>query len=345
MIKPPRKPLTRGDWVEVLDAAGILATLDADGRLEGLPFMPEMAALCGRRLRVFRRADKTCVEGHGLRRLERTVLLDEARCDGAAHDGCQRNCLMFWKEAWLRPVRGPGQIAASTSPPAGSLPALRRLLDLPTRANERYLCQSTLLGPATTHIPKWDLLHLLTDLRNRQLSLVELWAIVVRTLVNLGRRILGLPELGVLTGQARGPVKGRLTLRPGEAVRIRAPEEIRNTLGPAGKTAGLSFEPEMAGYAGGVFEVDFRVERIILEETGEMARLKDTVALKGLTCAGSCVKNCPRANTLYWREAWLERAEPEALGIAGSAPRRSRSRPSERPARAATEAQRRAGEG
>jgi hypothetical protein len=40
----------------------ILATLDADGTLDGLPFMPEMLSWCGREHQVERRAEKTCVD-------------------------------------------------------------------------------------------------------------------------------------------------------------------------------------------------------------------------------------------------------------------------------------------
>ena len=36
------------DWVIVKSPAEILATLDTDGMLDGLPFMPEMLELCGR---------------------------------------------------------------------------------------------------------------------------------------------------------------------------------------------------------------------------------------------------------------------------------------------------------
>ena len=38
----------------------ILRTLDADGRLEGVPFMPEMLRFCGREFRVRARAHKVC---------------------------------------------------------------------------------------------------------------------------------------------------------------------------------------------------------------------------------------------------------------------------------------------
>src|SRR5262245_45039589 len=44
----------------VSSEAEILATLDERGAIDGLPFMPEMLAYCGKRLRVELRADKTC---------------------------------------------------------------------------------------------------------------------------------------------------------------------------------------------------------------------------------------------------------------------------------------------
>ena len=49
-----------GDWVEVRSREEILRTLDDDGRLDGMPFMPEMFAYCGTRFRIFKGAHKTC---------------------------------------------------------------------------------------------------------------------------------------------------------------------------------------------------------------------------------------------------------------------------------------------
>ena len=102
--------LRAGDWVEVRSKEEILATLDENGRLEGLPFMPQMLQYCGQRFQVFKRAGKTCSEVRGpkgvvyvSRRLHDTVHL-EHRCDGRAYGGCQAGCLIFWKEAWLKPV-------------------------------------------------------------------------------------------------------------------------------------------------------------------------------------------------------------------------------------------------
>ena len=49
-----------GDLVEVRSAAEILATLNEQGELDDLPFMPEMLQFCGKRLTVHKVAHKLC---------------------------------------------------------------------------------------------------------------------------------------------------------------------------------------------------------------------------------------------------------------------------------------------
>ena len=92
-----KNELYPGQGVRVRTFAEIAETLDRDGALESLPFMPEMIQFCGREFQVFRRLEKTCVEGYGARLLPNTVILEGLRCDGAAHDGCQRHCPLLWK--------------------------------------------------------------------------------------------------------------------------------------------------------------------------------------------------------------------------------------------------------
>src|SRR6266566_7834203 len=109
-VTPLTTRLRPGDLVEVKAPAEILQTLDVDGTLDHLPFMPEMIELCGKRFSVSRRVLKTCYTGLNLydamRRFrgDDVVTLDGVRCSGAAHDGCQKACLIFWREAWLRKV-------------------------------------------------------------------------------------------------------------------------------------------------------------------------------------------------------------------------------------------------
>jgi hypothetical protein len=308
MSEPQDHLYLAGDMVEVKSAAEIAATLDAAGRLDGMPFMPEMLAFCGRRLKVSRRADKTCVEGfYGMRKLGGAVFLEEARCDGAAHGGCQRNCMMFWKDEWLKPASESH--AAIVADLKAETRARKVLSNLPTRNGDRYDCQSTALGDATTPQSKLDVGHLFLDLRRGELSPIGFVLMAARTVINRVRHMVGLPDLEQLIGAGDGKSKTELNLKPGEWVRIRSSEEIKATLGSDGRNLGLTFEPEMTRYIGGTYQVDFPVRSIILEETGAMAKLNRTVALKGLACRGVCAKNCPRANTLYWREAWLERVE------------------------------------
>jgi hypothetical protein len=300
--------LRAGQWATVRQASEILATLDADGALAGVPFMPEMVPFLGRRLRVHRRADKTCVEGGGLRRLGAAVLLEGSRCDGAAHDGCQRGCMIFWPEAWLRPEDERRPVVNLR----GEAEARETLLALATRRGELYHCQSTALPEATRQLSPWSYGLVASDLAKGEIGLHGAVSVVFRTLANRVLRMLGRGELDQLAGDAVKPRRGKLALRTGEWVRIKPAQAVRATLGPDGRNRGLSFEPEMTRHVGKTYQVDQVIERIILEETGRMAQLKATVSLKAVTCQGLCAKNCPRNNPLFWREAWLERVDAVA---------------------------------
>jgi hypothetical protein len=85
------RPLRPGDIVEVKSATEIRATLDGEGALDKMPFMPEMARHAGRRYTVSRRVDKICdtVAATGSRRMHATVYLDDLRCDGSGHGRCE----------------------------------------------------------------------------------------------------------------------------------------------------------------------------------------------------------------------------------------------------------------
>jgi 2-polyprenyl-6-methoxyphenol hydroxylase-like FAD-dependent oxidoreductase len=301
----PAPPLpTHGDQVVVRSAQEILATLDANGRLDAMPFMPEMIAHIGQEMQVSRRMERTCVEGPGLRGLKDTVVLEAARCDGAMHDGCQRGCIMFWKAAWLRPAD-----QAVAIDPAAEAAALQRLAALPTRIGETYSCQSTQLEAASTPLPNLHLKQLVREVRSGDLSPSGLGRIFYRAIVNRLRAAVGLAELGLIVGQATQTSKGDLDLKVGDWVRVKSQDEVRAALDAKSRNRGLTFEPEMTRYIGSVHRVSEVVERIIDERKGKMVRLDRTVVLDKVYCEGLCNKACPRKNPLFWREAWLERVE------------------------------------
>jgi len=101
-----------------------------------------------------------------------------------------------------------------------------------------------------------------------------------------------------------------LGLQPGDLVEVRTVEEIRATLDENGRHKGLVLMPEMLKYAGRQLKVYKRVERILLEGTGELRRMKNTVLLDGAICdgyQGACDRSC----FFFWREAWLRKVEQD----------------------------------
>jgi hypothetical protein len=102
-----------------------------------------------------------------------------------------------------------------------------------------------------------------------------------------------------------------LNLQAGELVEVKTEEEIAGTLDEQAKHHGLAFLPAMRPFCGNRFRVFKRVERIYLEESGEVRQMKNTVLLQGVHCDG-LLMGCDRACFFYWREAWLSRVAENA---------------------------------
>jgi hypothetical protein len=318
--------LRRGDLVEVRSPAEILATLDERGMLEQLPFMPEMLPYIGRRFVVAKRTDKLCdtICTTGSRRLPDAVLLEDLRCDGSGHDGCQAECRIVWKEAWLRRV-SPGDQPA---PPvdAEALDRLARLARKNTRRKlgidgqpaDCYTCQSTELFRASPQrLPTWDPRPYLGEYRSGNVGLGRFLKVMARAVVFEPLRKLGLRDYLPMRGPGRAATRRPpLGLQPGELVRVKSKDEIAATLGPDGRNRGLTFDWEMLPYCGGTYRVRQRVRRFIDESRAQMVELKtDAVTLDDVVCSGerSMIRwFCPRGIYPYWRESWLERVEPQA---------------------------------
>ena len=337
------KRLRAGDQVQVRTAEEILATLDDSGRMDGLPFMPEMLAFLGQSFRVYKRAHKTCDTVHqtGGRKLKNCVHLEGLRCDGQAHDGCDALCLLFWNEAWLRRLPDAEHKLQATQAPE----TIERLTEL-VRANTRrkdeagetiYACQATALYEATQPLRWWQLGQYVEDLTSGNVSLgsmLRVWffhglhklmrlGVGYRLWRNLYDRLqprfggYGYPyKKGKLPKGSSTPAAS-LNLEPGEWVRIKSHEEILETVTTDRRNRGMSFDQEMVPYCGSTAKVAKRVGRIIHETTGKMIEIKSpSVILEGVVCRSelsNCRLFCPRAIPSYWRDVWLERESGESM--------------------------------
>jgi hypothetical protein len=326
-VKYSRRHFRRGKWVQIRTEAEIRATLDADGKLDGLPFMSEQVKYCGRKFRVYRRADRVYLDHHYfVVRLKRTVLLDDLRCDGAAHGGCQMKCLMFWKEAWLRPTEettadeitpppiplialtnfekpSPPTPTTSWCPPKGE----ERKDRTETPIGEKFSCQATELARIGTRLSGWDPRQYLWDLLDGERSVGEVLKILGKQARSTLGRVLPRKSAPIQSRKASKPSGEPLNLRPGEWVEVKSLVEINETLSSDSRLRGLGFSPDMIPFCGKRFRVANRVERMILEWTGELKQLNDTVALDTVHCDGSSCRACPRNCFFLWREDWLKR--------------------------------------
>jgi hypothetical protein len=339
--------LKAGEWVEVRNREEILATLDEHGRLENLPFMPEMLQYCGQRLRVFKRADKTCdyINGWTLRRMKNAVHLDGVRCDGAGHDGCQAGCLIFWKEAWLKRTDNRSELVNVRLPSSGAIPrnggrCTAEAIEAASRTRSAdgdtiYSCQAMEVRNFTSYMSGWDLRQYIRDLRSgnlasglsgdsraeRALELVlgalQVARALIVTVFNKAQgKLHGIPYPFVGGTLTKTPVEA-IDLQPGELVQIRTKEEIIATLDKQNRNRGLWFDVEMVPYCGGIYRVLRRVNRIIDEKSGKMLNMKyPCIVLEGVVCKSDFHRLCPRAIYAYWRENWLRRAADVPVALA-----------------------------
>jgi len=316
----PHDELRSGDIVQVKGAAEILATLDDKGALEGLPFMPEMMKYCGQTLTVLGRASKICDTVHSTssRRIPDAVFLDDLRCDGSGHHGCQAECRIFWKEAWLRRVPKGETLAAGSAPAVApdDEAARARLAELLGRNIKRqddiYACQVTDLYQASKHLRTLDPRPYIREYTSGNVPLGRFLKVVTKAAVREPLRKIGIWTEGPMPGTRKGKVADdMLDLQPGDRVQVKSKEEILATLNAKGKNRGLWFDVEMLPFCGGTFTVKKRVNRIIDDRNGKMITINsDCVMLEDVVCTGDNSVGrwfCSRAIIPYWRECWLRK--------------------------------------
>jgi hypothetical protein len=309
-----------GDWVEVRSKEEILRTLDMKGCLEELPFMTQMFQYCGHQFRIYKRAHKTCdtVTKTGGRRLSNGVHLD-TRCDGEAYGGCQAACLIFWKDAWLKPVDkrenskeslliyGASQKDESTLKKSCSEEDVWMGTHAETlQENEegRYICQATQLPYFTTLLPWWDLRQYIEDYSSENVTLKQMFngfvyagfyipyshlcriwwrfGLIYSWLYDMVQALWGglpFPRKGGSIPAGQPTPTRILNLQPGELVRVRSYEEILATLDTDNKNRGLRFDAELVPYCGGTYRVRSRVNKFIDENTGKLVKVKNAAII------------------------------------------------------------------
>jgi len=133
--------LKSGDWVRIRSAFEIAGTLDSVGRTDGLSFMPEMAAYCGKAFRIGRSGTTVCI----------------------IHGDCQMACQFLWKSVWLESTNPPESVDAASdalnaadgaTTPSELADRLSKFVKL---SPEIYRCQATQLAQIAVPTPVHNL--------------------------------------------------------------------------------------------------------------------------------------------------------------------------------------------
>ncbi len=294
-----------GDSVKIKTLGEIQATLDASGCIDSLPFMVEMERFCGKRAKVFRVVDKVYDYGgkKDLRRLRDTVLLHGLRCDGAAHGGCQAECYLFWKTAWLEPI---ANAPAEVTPTGPGRPG-----DVRDEPGTIYRCQYTQIVASSQPMKSWGVPQYLRPLLSGNITVRAFLTTIATILFNAVQKIRG--GIGYPFMQPRGTSDSpnvELGLGVGDTVQVKSAAEIARTLNKRGRNKGLWFDRDMLKHAGKRYVVRARVERIIDDVNGKMLRMNSPcILLDGVDGSGEYLRFSAQHDYVFWREAWLTRVD------------------------------------
>jgi hypothetical protein len=295
----------------------IAETLDENGTLDGLPFMPEMLEYCGKRFRVLNRVVQSTIDAAFLGgrltesyvrefRNNDVVTLQTIRCSGAQHDNCQRACAIFWKEAWLRKSEGQEEVPEMDNTQF-SIPERFRFSLKTTTQPGKYFCQSSEFLNATVHLS--------TGMRIKKCfsavaaGNITPWGMLRRVVTWVYWKVHYKFAGESVRGSLEKTPTGVLDLKPGDLVQIKSLPEIRATLNKRGRNRGLHFSADQRPFCGRKYRVRNRADNFIAEGNGEMKHFKNTVMLEDVLCDSACFAfgGCYRSDLLYWREIWLRK--------------------------------------
>ena len=289
-----------GDSVQVKPLSAIQATLDADGCLDGLPFMEEMTPFCGKPMRVYRVVDKIYDYGRSrlMRRLDDSVLLVGLRCDGSGHAGCEAACYLIWKSAWLEAPGARSETVGTTAPQvpvksidaAGCMSCQYTRLTQATRAQDGRAVHG-LLGPFVV---------------GNVTGSAFLTAVLTRSFNAVQARRGGAAYPSKPTPGDDKTIRGEPLAR-GDWVRVKTPVEIARAMDKNSKNRGLWFDADMLKYCGQTYQVRGRVEKIIDVGSGKIIPMKTPcIVLEDVHYSGEFQGFGEQHDYLYWREAWLD---------------------------------------
>jgi len=212
--------------------------------------------------------------------------------------------MMFWREAWLRSV--PDALADVTFP-VQQINQLRS--HLKTKVSDTiYFCQASELLKATYPLTKKDrVAKCIADIRAGNTGIFRMARqLAVWTFWRLRRRAFG----EYARGNKTPTPSESLGLSAGELVEVKSMPVIRESLDRKAHNRGLYFSPDMRLLCGETCRVERKLEKIIVDGTGEMRNLRNTVYLEDAMCGCAHVAfgGCSRGEFSYWREIWLKRA-------------------------------------
>ncbi|HEV7596304.1 MAG TPA: hypothetical protein VGO33_15005 [Gemmatimonadaceae bacterium] len=105
-------------------------------------------------------------------------------------------------------------------------------------------------------------------------------------------------------------------MRAGELVEVLSPAEILKTLDDSGELDSLPFMSEMLQFCGRQFRVSNRADKTCdTIEKYHGRRMYRTVHLEQLRCDGCGHDDCQAGCLIFWKEAWLKRAQTNPDGV------------------------------
>lgn len=303
-----------GDIVEIRSMQEILSSLDENGTIDELPFMPEMLKFCGKQYTIYQKVVQSVIDTAGLSEYTEAhvrsfngisvFILRNIRCSGENHGGCQRGCTIFWKEAWLKKI----DVAGKKTIDNNKIDDVKFTMKT-TDVNGKYYCQSTQYYSATNNISKSQrFVNLALNIRYGNYGFSKLFRLLFIWLFwKLYNKFFGdFPK-----GKLKKTPDEILNLQEDEIVEVKSLKEIIKTLNKNGRNKGLHFSPDMIKHCGKRYKVRNRAEKIIFEATGEIHNLSNTVFLDGVFADSAyyAFGGCPRDDFAYWREIWLKKVD------------------------------------